>query len=160
MKLKHLCLFLFIFYSSKNLAQTELFDEFYFKMPISEAKKTLKRNQKKLTNVSFGAQTAYAVRKKSLVNELLDPDKTLDEQSIRFWSKIESGRLDFTLRSDVAKAIQKMDIKQLQLYFDRLLLSEQSAKIAVTSKMSEVPEQWKILKNWQSLKQEGDAFLN
>ena len=81
MKLKHLCLFLFIFYSSKNLAQTELFDEFYFKMPISEAKKTLKRNQKKLTNVSFGAQTAYAVRKKSLVNE----DGILI--SINLWSK-------------------------------------------------------------------------
>tara|TARA_R110002110_G_scaffold400317_2_gene616721 strand:+ start:79265 stop:82147 length:2883 start_codon:yes stop_codon:yes gene_type:complete len=116
--------------------------------------------------VQFGTELkqmkdeAIAPIKKSLVNELLDPDKTLDEQSIRFWSKIESGRLDFTLRTDVAKAIQKMDIKQLQLYFDRLLLSEQSAKIAVTSKMSEVPEQWKILENWQSLKQEGEAFLN
>ena len=45
------------------------------------SQKNFKKNQKKLTNISFGPKTVYAVRKKSLVNE----DGVLI--SINLWSK-------------------------------------------------------------------------
>ena len=68
MKVKFIYTLFFIFLIFEGAAQTILFDEFFFEMPLAEAKKTLKKNQKKLTNISFGAQTSYAVRKKSLVS--------------------------------------------------------------------------------------------
>ena len=80
MNIKYLLILFFVFLF-EGAAQTILFDEFYFEMPLSEAKKTLKKNQKKLTNISFGPKTVYAVRKKSLVNE----DGVLI--SINLWSK-------------------------------------------------------------------------
>jgi len=96
--------------------------------------------------------------KTALVNELLDPAKTLDEQTIRFWSKIESGRLDFTLRHEVAKAVKNINIQMLQDYFDTLLLSEDASKIVVASKMKKVPENWQKLEDWQSLKKKAELF--
>ena len=69
MKIKYLSILFFILCLSKGAAQAILFDEFYFEMPIAEAKQILKKNQKALTNIAFGAKTAYAVRKKSLVKE-------------------------------------------------------------------------------------------
>ncbi len=68
MKVKFIYTLFFIFLIFEGAAQTILFDEFFFEMPLAEAKKTLKKNQKKLTNISFGTQTSYAVRKKSLVS--------------------------------------------------------------------------------------------
>ncbi len=96
--------------------------------------------------------------KTALVNELVDPSKTLDEQTIRFWSKIESGRLDFTLRHEVAQAVKNINIQMLRDYFDALLLGENSSKVIVTSKMKKIPEHWQKLDNWQSLKAEGEVF--
>ena len=81
MKIKYLSILFFILCLSKVAAQAILFDEFYFEMPLSEAKKILKKNQKALTNIAFGAKTAYAVRKKSLVKE----DDILI--SLNLWSK-------------------------------------------------------------------------
>ena len=63
MKIKYLSILFFILCLSKGAAQAILFDEFYFEMPIAEAKQILKKNQKALTNIAFGAKTAYAVRK-------------------------------------------------------------------------------------------------
>ena len=81
MKIKYLSILFFILCLSKGAAQAILFDEFYFEMPIAEAKQILKKNQKALTNIAFGAKTAYAVRKKSLVKE----DDILI--SLNLWSK-------------------------------------------------------------------------
>jgi len=81
MKIKYLSILFFILCLSKGAAQAILFDEFYFEMPIAEAKQILKKNQKALTNIAFGAKTAYAFRKKSLVKE----DDILI--SLNLWSK-------------------------------------------------------------------------
>ena len=81
MKIKYLSILFFILCLSKGAAQAILFDEFYFEMPIAEAKQILKKNQKALTNIAFCAKTAYAVRKKSLVKE----DDILI--SLNLWSK-------------------------------------------------------------------------
>lgn len=91
--------------------------------------------------------------KAALVQELKDPPKTLDEQTIRFWSKIESGRLDFTLRFKVADAIEKVEVKDLVSYFERVLFSDQSAIVVTASKMTNQPLHWKKLADWQSLKE-------
>ena len=62
-------------------AQEILFDDFYFEMDFSEAKKILKSNQKKLTNVALGKGTVYAVRKRSLITQ---ENKLI---SLNLWSK-------------------------------------------------------------------------
>ncbi|MEK9612403.1 MAG: hypothetical protein VW080_00575 [Flavobacteriaceae bacterium] len=71
------CTFVF---GSKVYCQN-LYDNFYFNMPLSEAKQVLKSESQKLKNISFGPMTSYAFRKKSLV----DHDGKL--VSINVWSK-------------------------------------------------------------------------
>ena len=79
---KRYCFFIvFILFFSTGHTQEILFDDFYFKMDFFEAKKILKSNQKKLTNLALGKGTVYAVRKRSLVAE----DNKLI--SVNLWSK-------------------------------------------------------------------------
>ena len=73
-------IFLTLFFLTGH-AQEILFDDFYFEMDFSAAKKKLKSNQKKLTNLALGKGTVYAVRKRSLVAE----DNKLI--SVNLWSK-------------------------------------------------------------------------
>lgn len=72
--------FLTLFFLTGH-AQEILFDDFYFEMDFSEAKKILKSNQKKLTNVALGKGTVYAVRKRSLITQ---ENKLI---SLNLWSK-------------------------------------------------------------------------
>ena len=46
MKIKYLSILFFILCLSKGAAQAILFDEFYFEMPIAEAKQILKKIKK------------------------------------------------------------------------------------------------------------------
>tara|TARA_B100000768_G_scaffold170288_1_gene176557 strand:+ start:1380 stop:1889 length:510 start_codon:yes stop_codon:yes gene_type:complete len=79
---KRYCFFIvFILFFSTGHTQEILFDDFYFEMNFFEAKKILKSNQKKLTNLALGKGTVYAVRKRSLVAE----DNKLI--SVNLWSK-------------------------------------------------------------------------
>ena len=64
--LLHLIFFLSLSFNSELLAQN-LFKSFVFQMPMEEAKLLLNKDSKILKNLSFGAGTIYAVRKKSLV---------------------------------------------------------------------------------------------
>jgi|TARA_B110000285_G_scaffold235567_1_gene318141 hypothetical protein len=81
MKKKHYYFVIFLLLLKTGYSQEILFDEFYFDMGISEAKKILKSSQKKLTNVALGKGTIYAVRKRSLVAE---ENKLI---SLNLWSK-------------------------------------------------------------------------
>jgi hypothetical protein len=69
----------FLILSIVGSAQS-LYKDFYFNMPIEEAKQLLKDNSKSLKKLSFGAGTSYAFRKSSLV----DNEKKL--VSINIWS--------------------------------------------------------------------------
>jgi len=58
--------FIFSFFSKIN--SQNLYNKFSFNMPIEEAKEILKNNSSSLKNISFGEDTSYAFRRKSLVN--------------------------------------------------------------------------------------------
>ena len=77
-------IFLTLFFLTGH-TQEILFDDFYFEMDFSAAKKILKLNKKKLTNIALGKGTVYAFRKRSLVAE----DNKLI--SINLWSKNNSS---------------------------------------------------------------------
>lgn len=81
MKKRYYTFVVFILFCLAGNAQEMLFDDFYFKMDFFEAKKILKSNKKKLTNLALGKGTVYAVRKRSLVSE---ENKLI---SINLWSK-------------------------------------------------------------------------
>ena len=81
MKKRYYSFVVFILFCLAGNAQEMLFDDFYFKMDFFEAKKILKSNKKKLTNLALGKGTVYAFRKRSLVAE----DNKLI--SINLWSK-------------------------------------------------------------------------
>jgi len=63
------------------LAAQALYKEFYFDMPLDEAKDILQENSKTLKNLTLGNGTSYAFRKRSLV----DHENRL--VSINIWSK-------------------------------------------------------------------------
>ena len=73
-------IFLTLFFLAGH-AQEILFDDFYFEMDFSAAKKILKSNKKKLNNVALGKGTVYAVRKRSLI---IQENKLI---SLNLWSK-------------------------------------------------------------------------
>lgn len=94
----------------------------------------------------------------SLFNELMDPPKTLNEQSVRFWPTIEIGRNDFDLRQKIAQAIETLKVTDLQSYYQSLILDNKAGKVAVVSKMTQVPTEWQALENWQMLKEKVNTF--
>ena len=73
-------IFLTLFFLTGH-TQEILFDDFYFEMDFSAAKKILKSNKKKLNNVALGKGTVYAVRKRSLITQ---ENKLI---SLNLWSK-------------------------------------------------------------------------
>jgi len=73
-------IFLTLFFLTGH-TQEILFDDFYFEMDFSAAKKILKSNKKKLNNVALGKGTVYAVRKRSLI---IQENKLI---SLNLWSK-------------------------------------------------------------------------
>ena len=81
MKKRYYSFVVFILFFLAGHSQEMLFDDFYFEMDFFEARKTLKSNKKKLTNIALGKGTVYAIRKRSLVAE----DNKLI--SINLWSK-------------------------------------------------------------------------
>jgi secreted Zn-dependent insulinase-like peptidase len=94
----------------------------------------------------------------SLFNELMGPPKTLNEQSIRLWPTIEIGRNDFDLRQKIAQSIEKLTVADVQAYYQSLILDNKAGKVAVVSKMTQIPTEWQALDDWQVLKEKVKTF--
>lgn len=98
------------------------------------------------------------VIQQALVKELRDPPKTLQEQSTRFWPTIELGRFDFALRDALANAIEATKLADIQSYYQTMLLDHHAGRVAVVSKMANVPTSWQSIDSWQALKSKGTVF--
>ncbi|KRW82825.1 peptidase M16 [Marinobacter sp. P4B1] len=79
--------------------------------------------------------------KQAVISQLLQQDRQLGEVSGRYWREIDRNNEDFDSREQLADAIRKVSLEDLQKTYRKTLLDRERALMVVTSKDGENQKQ-------------------
>ena len=72
--------------------------------------------------------------KQAVISQLLQQDRQLGEVSGRYWREIDRNNEDFDSREQLAEAIRKVSLEDLQQTYRKTLLDRERALLVVTGK--------------------------
>jgi len=79
--------------------------------------------------------------KQAVISQLLQQDRQLAEVSGRYWREIDRNNEDFDSREQLAEAIRKVTLEDLQQTYRKTLLNRERALMVVTGKDGENQKQ-------------------
>jgi insulysin len=83
--------------------------------------------------------TSFDEFKGSLKSRLLEPDKTLDERTNRYWSDIDRGTTQFDERERLALVIEELTLADITATYDAIVVSADRAEIAIHASAEAAP---------------------